>query len=422
MDPAILATGTERLRVLVLIQGSLGERLAGPEIRGWEIVRAFADRHAVTAVAAVATATVREGVPVVPHSRVNVLREMYRHDVVIGPVIPPYALVGGGDCLRVADLYDPVELEVATVGDWKSRRRSRQHVQTRDLHLRWADVVIGANERQVAAIRSDLAAIDRHQQPAVLTVPMGLPAAPPATGGHPLRERFAAIGPTDPVVLWWGSVWRWLDAETAVAAIGLLAERHPNLRMVITAGRPANSATDPLNVTEDVRRFARERGLLDRHVFFLDEWVPFEDRHRYIADATLGITLHADTPEASIAARARYMDCVWASLPLVLARGDEVAARLADAGAATLVAPHDSVATAAAIEAMLVDDRRLVDAREACRRVAAEFHWPALLAPLVATVEAAPRQPRPPVRRLGTLTQAGHYYVDRAVDRALLSF
>ena len=48
---------------------------------------------------------------------------------------------------------------------------------------------------------------------------MGLPPRPPPAAGHPLRERFAAIGADDPLVLWWGSVWRWLDAGTVVEAI-----------------------------------------------------------------------------------------------------------------------------------------------------------------------------------------------------------
>ena len=105
---------TRTMRVLVLIQGPLGDRLTGPEIRGWEVARAFAARHEVTAAASVASPHVREGITVVPRTRRRILSEVMRHDVVIGPVIPPYALMtlSGRRCLRVADLYDPVELEL----------------------------------------------------------------------------------------------------------------------------------------------------------------------------------------------------------------------------------------------------------------------------------------------------------------------
>lgn len=407
-----------RMRILILIQGSLGERLTGPEIRGWEMVQAFGERHEVTAAAGVPAATVRDGVPVVPSSRRSILRELRRHDAIVGPAIPPYALLAGRDRLRVADLYDPGELEMATVGGWKSRRHVAQQRAARRLQLRWADVVVGANERQIDGIRRDLAGIRRSAPAPTVNVPMGLPDPPGDPVGTPLRDRFEAIGDDDPVVLWWGSVWRWLDAHTAVEAIGMLAERRPDLRLVITAGRPPNASTDPLNVTEEVREFARERGLLGRHVFFLDEWVPFERRNDYLADADLAISLHADTPEAAVAARARYMDCVWSSLPLVLAAGDEVADRLAGAGAASLVPPRDAAAAAAAIDAML-EPARLAASRQACARVADEFRWGNLLAPLVERVEQSKPGDLHPTEVLRVAGQSGRYYLRRAVDRAL---
>jgi glycosyltransferase involved in cell wall biosynthesis len=416
-------TRSDPLRVLVLVQGTLGERLAGPEIRAWEIVRAFARDHEVTAAAQVDSERSREGIRVVPYNRRTVRREIVDHDVVIGPVIPPYALVSASHCLKVADLYDPVWLELATAGGRAGRRRARRREHLLDLNMRAADLLVCANEPQEESIRERLEGVGRTTPPPpLLTVPMGLPDAPRQGVGRPLRERFPAIGADDPLVLWWGSVWRWLDAATAIRAIGQLSERRPDLRMVITAGKPANAATDPLNGTEDARRLASELGLLDRHVFFLDEWVPFDERHHYIGDATVGITLHADTPEAPLAARARYMDCVWASLPLVLARGDQMADRLADAGAAILVSPGDTAAAAAAIETLIGVPGRLEVAQEGCAKVAAEFHWPSLLEPLVGAVEdaAAARDGRSE-GSLRAWVDAADYYCGRAVDLALLS-
>ena len=260
----------------------------------------------------------------------------------------------------------------------------------------------------------------RSARPCLLTVPMGLPPAPPErAGGHALRAYFPGIADGDPLVLWWGSVWRWLDAFTVVEAIGLLAQKRPDVRLVITAGKPANSATDKLNVAEEVRALAVEQGLIDRNVFFLDEWVPYDERHRFLSDADVGITLHAATPEATLAARARYMDYVWSSVPCVLAAGDEVADELQAAGAARLVPPHDAAATAAALDEMLGDPAALRQAREACAAVAAEYEWGALLAPLVDAVEAAQPARRSFAQAAAAALQASAYYVRRAVDRGL---
>lgn len=220
-------------------------------------------------------------------------------------------------------------------------------------------------------------------------------------------------------MLWWGSVWRWLDAGTAIEAIGRLAATRPDVRFVITAGKPPNAATDPLNVTDEARDLARRTGLLDRNVFFLDAWVPFEERHRYLGDADVGLTLHAATEEASLAARARYMDYVWASLPSVLAEGDEVGDRLAQAGAARLVPPRDPEATAATLDKLLGDRDSLANARQACRDVAAEYRWDALVAPLVAGVESLDLAAGSTSRTLGVAREAVGYYARRVVDRCM---
>lgn len=408
------------MRVLVLIQGPLGARLSGPEIRGWEIARAFARRHSVTAVADVAGPELREGIRIVPRSRRRVLREVRRHDVVVGPVLPPYALLALArqHCVRVADLYDPVDLEAGTAIGFGARLAVGCQRAGRRLHLRWSDVVVSANAAQTARIQTDLTGLRRiGPGPALATVPMGVQAPPSATSARPLRDHFSAIGPDDPVVLWWGSIWRWLDAPTAIDAIAEVAEVRPDVRLVFTAGRPANTATDKVNATEEARAHARARNLLDRNVFFLDRWIPFDDRAAYLRDADIGLTLHRATAEAPLAARARYMDYVWSGLPAVLAEGDETADRFADGGAARLVPPGDPTATANAIVAMLADPGEVQRARHACDAVAAEFRWETVMAEMVERVEAAAPLPFDAVQMCALALEAGGYYLCRAIER-----
>src|SRR3954452_1880201 len=108
-------------------------------------------------------------------------------------------------------------------------------------------------------------------------------------------------------------------------------------------------------------------GLLGESVFFLDEWVPQDERHHYLLEADVGLTLHRDTAETAVAARGRYMDYVWAGLPCVLGAGDVLADRFAEAGFAATVASGDVDGAAAAL-GRLVDDaaegaRRRADSR-----------------------------------------------------------
>jgi glycosyltransferase involved in cell wall biosynthesis len=247
---------------------------------------------------------------------------------------------------------------------------------------------------------------------------MGLSDPPTPAVERPLRDRFG-FGAGDPVVLWWGTAWRWLDAEGAVRAIAELAGRRPDVRLVITAGTPRNRGVDPLNRTEAARTLADSLGVLDRNVFFLTDWVALDERDRYLADADLGITLNTAGPEAALAARTRYMDYLWASLPSVLTEGDELADEMAAAGAARLVAAHDVAGAAAAIEHQLTDRQARESARAACRTVADRYRWSTIVAPLVDAVEALEPTGGSTRDVAMTMVDGGRYYARRARDKAL---
>jgi hypothetical protein len=410
-------------RVLVIIQGEPGDKPAGPEIRGWEIAKAFATQHEVTVIADVAGEQTREGIRLVPRTRRRLIREALRHDVVVGPLLPPFLLlaVAARRQVRVADLYDPVDLELSTLGDnWRVRRLTVQRRKLRQLQLRSADVVVCANEPQRERAVADLAGVRRSDGGPRLTLAgMGLSEPPEPVDAHPLREKFDAIGADDPLVLWWGSVWRWLDAGTAIRAIERLAERRPDVRFVITVGPPPNELTATLNAAEEARVLARERGLEGKHVFFLEEWVPYAQRDRYLRDADVGLTLHASADESPLAARARYMDYIWAGLPSVLARGDVVADQMAAAGAAKLVEPGDVEATADALDALLGDDAARAAASAAALELAGDLRWPALLAPLVTSVGELAVEGGSLGRGFTVAGQAAGFYARRAVNLCL---
>jgi glycosyltransferase involved in cell wall biosynthesis len=156
---------------------------------------------------------------------------------------------------------------------------------------------------------------------------------------------------------------------------------------------------------------AGEYGLLGESVFFVDDWIPYAERHHWLQEADLGLTLHADTPEAEFAARARYMDYLWAGLPCILARGDEVAAEFARAGAAVLVEPGDADAVTRSVIELLDDDDALDRARGAAVGLADRYRWGAIardLNGMIERVESSPRVPTPGLMR--GLIEAGAYY------------
>ena len=283
----------------------------------------------------------------------------------------------------------------------------------RRYHQRYADIVLCAGEAQRRILLEELESVGRvgPSAPAVAIVPYGLPEAPERSSETPIRRNFPQIKEADKIVLWWGKIWSWFDPETAIKAFVALARCRPEVKLVITAGRAPDPDADAFSLDWKARELAGEYGLLGKSVFFVDDWIPYSERHHWLQEADLGLTLHADTPEAEFAARARYMDYLWAGLPCVLARGDEVAAEFARAGAAVLVEPGDADAVTRAVIELLDDDDALDRARGAAAGLADRYRWGAIardLNGMIERVESSPRVPTPGLMR--GLIEAGAYY------------
>jgi glycosyltransferase involved in cell wall biosynthesis len=341
-----------------------------------------------------------------------------RHDVVMAACQPPYILAAARSrgVITVADHYDPVELELATLEGVERTLRTVRAL--RRLQHGHADVVLCASESQRRVLLAELKQVGRAAGagPLVGIVPFGLSAAPTRTDATPLRDSFPQIKRSDKVVLWWGKVWRWFDADTAIRAFAPLAESRPDIKLVITAGPPPDSKTEAFSIERRAREVANELRLLGRTVFFLEDWLPYEHRHHCLHEADLGLTLHANTSEAELAARARYMDYAWAGLPCVLARGDDVSAEFGRAGFAQLVAPGDTQAVTRAVTQMLDSPELLSQARAAGAALADRYRWTTVAQELNLLIEIAARSRAKPPSSVLLAAGTAAYYGRRGVD------
>jgi glycosyltransferase involved in cell wall biosynthesis len=409
------------MRILILVPGDVGTHMSAPAIRAWMLARGLSERHEVTAaIDGQLPDTAPRGLRMFRATRPRFLLEALRHDVIFSACLPPYAVTAARarGAMTVADQYDPMELELETIGGGDRRRQAVRRL--RRYHQRYADLVLCAGEAQRRLLLEELGSVGRvgPSAPAVGIVPYGLPEAPESSSETPIRLHFPEIKESDRIVLWWGKIWSWFDPETAIKAFVALARSRPEVKLVITAGRAPGPDLDVFSLDWKARELASEYGLLGKSVFFVDEWIPYAERHHWLQEADLGLTLHADTPEAEFAARARYMDYLWAGLPCILARGDEVAAEFARAGAAVVVEPGDADAVTGAVIELLDNDDALRRAREAAAVLAERYRWAAIardLNDMIERVESSPRTPTPGAVR--GLIEAGAYYGVHALAR-----
>jgi glycosyltransferase involved in cell wall biosynthesis len=223
-------------------------------------------------------------------------------------------------------------------------------------------------------------------------VPFGVPSEPPAaasTGGP--RETIPDLGEDSEIVLWNGGIWSWLDAETAIRAVGALAERRPSVRLVFMGASRENPAS--AQATDAAFATARELGLLGSVVHFHDRWVPYAEREAWLGEATCALSTHAEHLEAHFAYRTRLLDCLWAGLPIVCTSGDDLAGRVEREGLGAVAPPGDVHALSVSLERVLERGRDAYSAK--LKSAAAQQTWERVAQPLLRWIydPAEPRRP-----------------------------
>jgi Glycosyl transferases group 1 len=428
------AAATPGQSVLVLSQDRLDGPIAGTSIRALELAKVLAAAGSDVTLAGVGDAPARrDGLPCVgyePQHPAALRSAVGAADVIVSlQQWPPLMRLLRNARARIAfDLYVPQALE--TIGGFpgvndRVRHELTEFATDRTIEaLRTGDFFVCATEGQRDLYLGMMLAerlIDGRRYSAdpslrslIDVVPFGLPAGDAvATGAGGPRTQIDGIGAGDAVVLWNGGVWPWLDPEGAVRAIAQVAQRRPDVRLVFMGAAPQVPAQ---RTAAAARAVAQELGVLDRHVFFHDGWVPYEQRADWLLEADCSLYAHHDHLETRFSFRTRLLDCFWSRLPVVCTGGDDLAEQVQRAGAGRAVAPGDPAALAAAVEEVL--DRGRAAYAEPLRTLADAHRWEAVAQPLIrfAAGDSAPAAPSRSVRPGHLARRYGYLTLRRGLD------
>ena len=229
-----------RASVLVLSSEPVGEQMAGPAIRAAELARALAGEHDVTLAAPGPSRTPDERVRLVEAGFEDydaLVRAAREHEVVVAQELPPTLLarLARLPARLVLDLYNPIVVEVleaVAARPPRAQRRIQNLIAARALaQCAVADLVLCASERQRdlwlggmalnGLIELEAYRRDPGLRSLVDVVPFGIPGGPPPSRSGVVRAAFPAIEEGEPVLLWAGGIWGWLDAATPIRAMKL---------------------------------------------------------------------------------------------------------------------------------------------------------------------------------------------------------
>ncbi|HEY9307252.1 MAG TPA: glycosyltransferase family 4 protein [Microbacterium sp.] len=394
---------TGRTRVLIITGDLIGERMAGPAIRVWNMAEALSAACDVRIVSWNRIERTSDRFDTV-HVREADDRQMRDHeawaDVIIvqGTSFRVFPSIAQTQKIVVADLYDPFQLEqlemnkYAAPAEWADE--VTKAVSLLNEQLARADCFLCASEAQRNLWLGGLSSMGRLNpttysddptfESLLRLVPFGVPGEPPVQRRHGIKGTVPGIATDDKVLIWGGGIYNWFDPVTLVEAMGLLADEHPEIKLFFLSARHFNPDIPEMQALTDTVESAERLGLLDRTVFFNDAWVDYERRADYLLDADIGVSTHLIHAETRFAFRTRILDYLWAELPIVATDGDSFATLIRDRGIGRVVPAQDAPALAAAIVEMVWDEDARRVAADNLKAVREEFMWSRALAPLVA--------------------------------------
>jgi hypothetical protein len=315
-----------RRRILVVTLDVLTPRMAGPAIRAYHIASALASEHDVVLVTLSGSCEIAPtafAARAVTAAETTELEAWCDVIVLQGFVLRHAPPLRTSTKIMVVDLYDPLHLErleLVKGEDLVTRAESvSEAVDTLNEQLARGDFFLCASQKQRDFWLGELAGVGRinpltydvdHTLNKLLAVvPFGLPDKPPVHTVQVLKGVHPGIGPDDPVILWAGGVYNWLDPVTLIEAVDRLRERwHPTVRLFFMGLRHPSPAAVETQAAVDARARAAALGLTGLHVFFNDDWIAYEERHNYLLEADIGVSTHLDHLETAYSFRARILD------------------------------------------------------------------------------------------------------------------
>jgi glycosyltransferase involved in cell wall biosynthesis len=424
--------------VLVVSSDVVGRSMAGPGIRVVEMCRLLSRTARVTLAVDAPTDLELDGVEILRPTPRDLAELAAAADVIVcqGLSLARFPYLASYRAPVVVDAYDPFWIAVLEQQRHKPpAERAADERHTRNglaRQLRLGDFFLAATGRQRDMLAGGLCLLGRDQPASlVATVPFGLSSAPPKPADRPLlRGVVPGIGHDDLLLLWAGGIYNWFDPVTLIRAVGLAAADHPEVKLVFFAGRHPNPDVPTMRVAAEAVQAAAAAGLLDRQVFFLDRWVPYDERAGYLLEADVGVSAHLDNAETTFAFRTRFLDYLWAGLPVVATGGDALGDLAAERGFGLVTRPGDVDGLAAAVRRLAADRGELARLGAAARATAPEFRWERTLAPLVEFVAAPRPAPDRPRDRVATrravhttlawrLARVGEYRREHGTRRTL---
>jgi len=382
-------------RVLIISHDIVGDQMAGPGIRYYQLAYVLAHEFVVTLAIPSLSLLQNDQLPfkIIQYQTghdIELTQIIQQTDVAIVPAIwlqEAPALIQA-EIPLVIDGYNPYIAEtLARLVDDISDLQQRL-----PLAYQHGDFFICASERQrdwwlglleaQGRINHNTFQQDSSLRQLIDCVPFGLPDIPPQQTRSIIKGVWPGIEKEDTLILWGGGLWRWLDPLTAIKAVAEIYHHHyPTIRLIFPGTQHPNPgvATIPMH-NETARQLAQDLGVINKAVFF-GEWIAYDDWPNVLLECDLAISLHYDNFETRLAFRSRLFDYIWAKLPMIITQGDATSELMAPYPFSYIVDYEDTDGVVQAILTML--DTPVENFTASFEQANRQFTWQQAAQPLI---------------------------------------
>lgn len=393
-------------KVLVLSHDTTGRSMAGPGIRYAAVAREFTKHFDVTLAILNGSSedceNIKEtyGISVEPYDEYDFHGLIDENDYIFAQQISPKLLRYSRAQKKriIIDLYAPVPVEFLLFRYFSStgfssleKKEYGSLIDTYREYVSAADYFVCSNNRQrdlwagfflannILEDRQDIFTdIDR----LIGLSPMGIDSDVPKQSQSVLRGIIDGIEQDDFILLWTGGIWDWFDALNVVKAVEHQHKKDPRIKLVFLGIRHPNKKIPNMKEAKRTISYVKEQGLEKKCVFFIDEWLPYEERVNYLLEADAAIYAHKPSLETRYSHRTRVLDHIYASLPTIATPGDFLGDEVIAPKKLGIIADNTVEGLAGAIEKLSNDQGLYEQIKKninACRK---EFFWENTLQPL----------------------------------------
>jgi glycosyltransferase involved in cell wall biosynthesis len=327
------------MNILLFSNLNVGKNVSGPSIRYMEFSKQLCEHHNVTLVAPkVDKDFMMENINIKKYSLISFIKLLIMSDIVIWQPTKIFAMFLAKllNKKMVVDLYDPILLEYLEMYKGSKGIKTKLRMKYGKSKLKFAlcfgDIFICASKKQRSYYHGCLSLMGRINERTykedyelnklIIEIPYGLQETRFEELNFNFSQFFKEINPEDKVLIWGGGIWNWFDPITLIRALNEVVKDEKNVKLFFMGAGHPDSRVPKMKKYNEAVNLAKELGIINKYVFFNKDWVPYNERAKFLRASHIGISTHYNTIETEYSFRTRILDYLWTDLPIITTQGD----------------------------------------------------------------------------------------------------